>query len=147
MSDAGPREYGLWPLHPQPCKYETLTMWVERLAAAYGVPYPFFCRHAFGLSFPGLLWVCSEPTEEFLEKLAAGTGVSTCRLRQMTIGSLMAQFERELDFDLQRDDRLFAAWLEERSRKSAQGYRSDPEYWRVIAVWEKKKAEKVKPEL
>jgi hypothetical protein len=58
----------------------------------------------------------------------------------MTNGSLIGQFQKELDVYLMRLEPEFAAWLAERSKKSAQGYKSDPEYWRVIALWKKRKA-------
>jgi hypothetical protein len=140
LNEVGPPEPRLWPLHPQPQKYETLTMWVERLAAAYGVSFRFFCRHALGLPFAEMAGMCNAPSEQLLDRLAAGTGVPTTRLREMTIGSLIGQFQKELDVYLMRLEPEFAAWLAERSWKSAQGYKSDPEYWRVIALWKKRKA-------
>jgi hypothetical protein len=124
-NDDGLPEAKIWPLHPQPLKYETLTMWVERLAAAYGVSFRFFCHRVLGLVFAEMAAMCNDPSEQLLDKLAAGTGVPPKRLREMTIGSLIGQFQKELDVYLMRLEPEFAAWLAERSWKSAQGYKSD----------------------
>ena len=37
-----------WPLHPQPRDWEGLENWVRRIAAAYGVSYDAFLKHALG---------------------------------------------------------------------------------------------------
>ena len=77
-----------WPLHPQPGDWEGLETWVRRIAAAYGVSYDTFLRHALG------------PT---LQCLAEGTGVSLERLRGMRSAAIMARMVESV-----------AAWMEDR---------------------------------
>ena len=123
----------MWPLHPQPHKYEPLSLWVERLAGAYGVYYRTFCYHALGLRGSDILELSENPSEEVLEKLAAGTGVPVNRLREMTIGSLMSQLQNEMQIALGSYERGTIAWLTEQGRT---GYKNASEYWEVITYWE-----------
>lgn len=145
MDDAGEPCPGVWPLHPQPCQYETLTMWVERLAAAYGLSFRTFCYRVLALPYLESLVLSETPSQAVLERLAAGTGVPVTRLREMTIGMLIPQIQRELDVHLGTLEPGFTAWLVERSRRCADGFKTDPEYWRVIGDWRKRRDDKARP--
>lgn len=79
-----------WPLHPQPTEWETLRPWVRRIAAAYGVNYTLFLRHALGRTGRGARDLEHAP-EETLQRLADGTGVPLERLREMTNAAIMAR--------------------------------------------------------
>ena len=141
MDDAYQPCAGVWPLHPQPRRYETLTMWVERVAAAYGVSFRFFCWCALRLPFPEYLVLSETPSEAILERLAVGTGVPVTQLREMTIGVLIPQIQKELHVNLGQHERGFTAWVVERNRKCADGFRTDPEYWRVLGDWQRRRDE------
>lgn len=145
MDDAGEPCPGVWPLHPQPCQYETLTMWVERVAAAYGVSFRSFSYRVLGLPYSESVFLSENPSQAVLERLAAGTGVPVTRLREMTIGVLIPQIQRELDVHLGTLEPGFTAWVVERSRRCADGFKTDPEYWRVIGEWQKRKDDKARP--
>lgn len=79
-----------WPLHPQPREWEGLETWVRRIAAAYGVGYDTFLRRALGRTGPGARHL-DNASEETLERLAEGTGVSIERLRAMRSGAILAR--------------------------------------------------------
>jgi hypothetical protein len=60
----------------------------------------------------------------------------------MTIGAVIPQLLKNLDVDLGKLEWDFTAWVVERSRRCAEGFRTDPEYWRVIGEWQMKRDEK-----
>jgi hypothetical protein len=79
-----------WPLHPQPRDWEGLENWVRRIAAAYGVSYDAFLKHALGRTGRGARDLDSISDAE-LARLSAGTGVSVERMRKMNGASIQAR--------------------------------------------------------
>lgn len=90
-----------WPLHPQPGDWEGLETWVRRIAAAYGVSYDTFLRHALGRTGRGARDL-EHASEDTLQCLAEGTGMSLERLRGMRSAAIMARVES------------VSAWMEDR---------------------------------
>jgi hypothetical protein len=82
-----------WPLHPQPCDWEGLENWVRRIAAAYGVSYDAFLKHALGRTGRGARDL-DRISEAELARLSAGTGISVARMRQMDCASIGGARER-----------------------------------------------------
>ena len=78
-----------WPLHPQPHDWEGLENWVRRIAAAYGVSYDAFLKHALGRTGRGARDLDMISDAE-LGRLSAGTGVSVARMREMNGASMQA---------------------------------------------------------
>ncbi len=110
-----------WPLHPQPRDWEGLETWVRRIAAAYGVSYDTFLRHALGRTGRGARDL-EHASEDTLQCLAEGTGVSLERLRGMRSAAIMARMVESV-----------AAWMEDRG--GADGARpSVPDDTSVSAV-------------
>ncbi len=134
----------MWPLHPQPRKYEPLTLWLERIARSYGVGYRTFCRQALAIGDLEITEFCETPSEKALEKLSAGTGVPLRQLREMTTGALLSQFQTELQVALGKFEAATAAWLSDQVRIS---YSSDRKYWQTIEFWERELTLKVPPRL
>ena len=98
-----------WPLHPQPGEWEGLETWVRRIAAAYGVSYDTFLRRALGRTGRGARDL-DHASEETLERLVEGTGVSLERLRGMRSGAVMARMVESV-----------AAWMETEEGRAAPG--------------------------
>ncbi|MGI9485140.1 MAG: TniQ family protein [Geminicoccaceae bacterium] len=88
-----------WPLHPQPREYETLCRWVERIAESYGLPPQSFCRPLFGCRCPSGL--DTEPLEQALAVLSAGTGVPVAEIWEMrlerVLSSMLNEYVRRLE--------------------------------------------------
>ena len=79
-----------WPLHPQPRDWEGLENWVRRIAAAYGVSYDAFLKHALGRAGRGARDL-DRISDAALARLSAGTGVSVARMREMNGASIQAR--------------------------------------------------------
>ena len=79
-----------WPLHPQPRDWEGLENWVRRIAAAYGVSYDAFLKHALGRTGRGARDL-DRISEAELARLSTGTGVSVERIREMNYTSIWAR--------------------------------------------------------
>src|SRR3954462_8763850 len=79
-----------WPLHPQPRDWEGLEDWVRRIAAAYGVSYDAFLKHALGRTGCGARDL-DRISDAELARLSAGTGVSVERMRDMNGASIQAR--------------------------------------------------------
>ena len=79
-----------WPLHPKPRDWEDLETWVRRIAAAYGVSYDTFLRHALDRTGRGARNL-DQASEATLERLAEGTGVPLERLKGMRSGAILAR--------------------------------------------------------
>jgi hypothetical protein len=79
-----------WPLHPQLRDWEGLENWVRRIAAAYGVSYDAFLKHALGRTGRGARDL-DRVSEAELARLSAGTGVSVERMREMNSASIGAR--------------------------------------------------------
>ena len=79
-----------WPLHPQPRDWEGLENWVRRIAAAHGVSYDAFLKHALGRTGRGARDL-DRISEAELARLSAGTGISVARMRQMDCASIGAR--------------------------------------------------------
>ena len=71
-----------WPLHPQPGDWEGLENWVRRIAAAYGVSYDAFLKHALNRTGRAARDL-DRISETELARLSAGTGVPVERLHEM----------------------------------------------------------------
>ena len=91
-----PDQRSLWPLRPQPRDHERIDLWVRRLAKAYGLTTATFYRYALGLPRAGLQLLRTNPPEEVLARLEAGTGVSIAKLRTMTDGAMKDEYRRFL---------------------------------------------------
>jgi hypothetical protein len=70
-----------WPLHPHPCDWEGLENWVRRIAAAYGVSYDAFLKHALGRTGRGARDL-DRISETELARLSTGTDISVARMRR-----------------------------------------------------------------
>jgi hypothetical protein len=79
-----------WPLHPQPRDWEGLENWVRRIAAAYGVSYDAFLKHALGRTGRGARDL-DRISEAELARLSAGTGVPVERMQAMNCASIGAR--------------------------------------------------------
>jgi TniQ len=86
-----------WPLHPRPYRFETLEGWTRRIAAAYRITYPTFCRYGLGMELSELGRLNEDPRPEVLARLAAGTGLPTWRLRTMTTACLWRRLHHALE--------------------------------------------------
>lgn len=135
-----PPDSALWPLHPQPRHFEPLTLWLERVARAYGLRYRSFCRYGLGLEHLTITELCESPSEAVLEKISAGTGVPTSRLRAMTIGSLILQLQAELQVAVGKHEAQVVAWLTDQCRISYYSRSSD--YWEAIEFWKRENDER-----
>jgi hypothetical protein len=102
-----------WPLHPKPRDWENLETWVRRIAAAYGVSYDTFLRHALDRTGRGARNL-DQACEATLERLAEGTGVSLERLRGMRSGAVMARMVAGV-----------AAWMETEAGQRARDQLSE----------------------
>jgi hypothetical protein len=67
-----------------------LENWVRRIAAAYGVSYDAFLKHALGRTGRGARDLDGISDAE-LARLSAGTGVSVERMREMNCPSIQAR--------------------------------------------------------
>lgn len=86
MTSGGQR----WPLHPPPAPGESLTSWLGRLAALYGMPASHLLRHHLGdasalLDRPAAGDLDFDPPAEILEALAGRTGIDLGVVRMTTI--------------------------------------------------------------
>ncbi|MGE3280081.1 MAG: TniQ family protein [Alphaproteobacteria bacterium] len=88
-----------WPLHPQPRDWEGLENWVRRIAAAYGVSYDAFLKHALGRTGRGARDL-DRISDTELARLSSGTGVSVERLREMNGASIQARMNALQDGSL-----------------------------------------------
>lgn len=88
-----------WPLHPQPRDWEGLENWVRRIAAAYGVSYDAFLKHALGRTGRGARDL-DRISDAELARLSAGTGVSVERMREMNGASIQARMNALRDGSL-----------------------------------------------
>lgn len=79
-----------WPLHPQPRDWEGLENWVRRIAAAYGVSYDAFLKHALGRTGRGARDL-DKISDGELARLSVGTGVSVAHMREMNSASIQAR--------------------------------------------------------
>jgi hypothetical protein len=77
-------------LHPQLCNWEGLEDWVRRIAAAYGVSYDVFLKHALGRTGRGALDL-DRISDAELTRLSTGTGVSVEQMREMNGASIQAR--------------------------------------------------------
>jgi hypothetical protein len=87
----------LWPLRPQPMDHERIDQWLRRVAKAYGLTAPVFCRYGLGLPQGCIRILCTDPPDEVLAALEAGTGVPAARLRNMTESALLERSRRLLE--------------------------------------------------
>jgi hypothetical protein len=92
-----------WPLHPPPREFDVLEHWIERLAVAYGVSKPAFCRQALGLTRPEIALLRDNPPEQALRRLEAGTGVPLQQLQNMLVHTLFQRLTEALE-QLRRED-------------------------------------------
>ncbi|MGA9313638.1 MAG: TniQ family protein [Solirubrobacteraceae bacterium] len=90
IAEDNPRPGRRWPLHPQPRDWEGLESWVRRIAAAYGVSYDAFLKHALGRTGRGARDL-DRISDAELARLSAGTGVSVERMREMNCASMWAR--------------------------------------------------------
>ena len=88
-----------WPLHPQPRDWEGLENWVRRIAAAYGVSYDAFLKHALGRTGRGARDL-DRISDAELARLSAGTGVSVERIREINGASIQARMNALRDGSL-----------------------------------------------
>jgi hypothetical protein len=93
-----------WPLHPQPRNWEGLENWVRRIAAAYGVSYDAFLKHALGRTGCGARDL-DRISDAELARLSAGTGVPVERMREMNSALIQARID-VLRIDVLRDGPL-----------------------------------------
>jgi hypothetical protein len=85
-------------VHPHPYAYETLALYVRRLAAQYGVGYGTFCVRALGIPVTdGEARSFSSPAPEVLGRLSAGTGIPVAHLEQMTVARVWQGLIEEFD--------------------------------------------------
>lgn len=71
-----------WPLHPPPSDYDSLRQYVQRLARDYGVPFENFCFNALKIAHDDdEARLFTKPTEEVLERLSVGVGMTMEELR------------------------------------------------------------------
>ena len=96
-----------WPLHPKPRDWEGLETGVRRIAAACGVSYDTFLRHALERTGSGARNL-DQASEATLERLAEGPGVPLERLRGMRSGAIMARRVASV-----------AAWMETEAGQTA----------------------------
>lgn len=80
--------------------------------------------------------MCRNPSDTILATISAGTGVSMIRLREMTIGSLVAQMQAELDVAIGEHEAIVTEWLTARVFISD---RSDRTYWETLEFWQQNK--------
>jgi hypothetical protein len=73
------------PIHPQPLPHEALSSWIERLADAYRLPAETLMEQTFGYSHLFDRDLDLAPPAELLMTIAGRTGVSTWKLRAMTL--------------------------------------------------------------
>ncbi len=74
-----------WPLHPAPVEMESLSSWLRRIAASYGMYSYALLEHGLGhreLSDPEL---DLNPPTDLLEELAKRTGLDQHRVIAMTM--------------------------------------------------------------
>ena len=91
-----------WPLHPQPRDWEGLENWVRRIAAAYGVSYDAFLKHALGRTGRGARDL-NRIFDVELARLSAGTGVPVKRIREMSGASIQARMNTLRDGPLTKE--------------------------------------------
>jgi hypothetical protein len=108
----------MWPLHPAPSEYESLLSWIERLAKAYGVSVPVFCKHALGIPQNQIFLLNTYPPEEALARLAAGTGIPIERLRDMTIYKRWERLMNHAKALLEENPRVFDQFLSDHRLKT-----------------------------
>ena len=87
-----------WPLHPQPMRYEILESYVQRLARCYGVSHEQFCYRALGIpreDREARYW--NNPTDQVLDRLSDGTGVSVEQLKTMTYPNVWKRVAEEFN--------------------------------------------------
>ena len=78
-----------WPLHPAPAETESLSSWLRRLAASYGMYSYELLEHGLGhreLSDPEL---DLDPPMQLLEEIARRTGLDPHRVNAMTMAGWM----------------------------------------------------------
>lgn len=73
-----------WPLHPLPWDLDLLTRWVRKIAQEYGISFHTFCQRVLNISREQADRLNEDPSEETLQTLAKGTGLTLERLREMT---------------------------------------------------------------
>jgi hypothetical protein len=91
-----------WPLHPRPRDWEGLENWVRRIAAAYGVSYDAFLKHALERTGRGARDL-DRISDGELARLSAGTGVSVARMREMNGASIQARMNALQDGPLSEE--------------------------------------------
>ncbi|QUS36346.1 hypothetical protein [Falsirhodobacter algicola] len=89
-----------WPLHPPPGEVDTLRQYVQSLARCYGVPFESFCFYALNIAhYDEEARSFIRPTEDVLERLSVGLGMSIDDLRMFeerrrrNLARLWAEFE------------------------------------------------------
>jgi hypothetical protein len=96
---------------------------VRRIAAAYGVNYDTFLRHALDRTGRGARDL-DHASENTLERLAEGTGVSLERLRGMRTGAIMVRMVESV-----------AAWMETEEGRTARDH-----LWEVVLCMSRRSA-------
>jgi TniQ protein len=113
-----------WLLHPQPRDWEGLENWVRRIAAAYGVSYDAFLKHALGRTGRGARDL-DRISEAELARLSAGTGVSVERMREMNGALIQARLNALQDGKLTEEG---SAGLDELRISLSRAARRRPAY-------------------
>ena len=113
-----------WPLHPQPHDWEGLENWVRRIAAAYGVSYDAFLKHALGRTGRGSRDL-NRISDAELARLSAGTGVSVKRMREMNDASIQGRMNALQDGPLTEEG---SAALDELRATLSRAARRQPAY-------------------
>lgn len=90
--------YPAWPLHPPPGSFETLRMYVVRLAELYDVSCNEFCSRALRIPLTDYdALSLADPSDEVLERLSAGVGVPVDDLRSLRLDAVWARLLAELE--------------------------------------------------
>ena len=86
-----------WPLHPHPDKFGALSAYVKLLADLYGVGYITFCVNALGIQrADSEALSLRDPSDEVLERLSVGVGVSASELRKLHPDTMFHRICKEL---------------------------------------------------
>lgn len=74
-----------WPLHPAPLWEESLSSWLHRLVATYGMTLKEWFQEVFLVLAPDDFTLDTAPPEWLIDRITQGTGLSKNRINQMTI--------------------------------------------------------------
>ena len=86
-----------WPLHPPPDRFETLQIYVARVAALYDVSYTVFCSKALRIPLTDYdALSLTNPSDDVLERLSAGVGIPVEDLRALLPSAIWNRLTAEV---------------------------------------------------